>query len=499
MNKQIHQFCQNKSKKAFSERIETLNRIVVKMKIAIFCAFLIFSSNVDSKVFEYRGSLEKLSSAVVEVFAKFWSKRQFSVNFLIPEAKESFVFGDFMGKVLKKSFLTQKIFTMDNESVKTGGQKRCSLFLVESFEDFLNIYASLSPKFYLFRGFYLIVSINREIPELQTIFELMWKLQIFNVNFMFEDENEKVLVKSFMPFDSQNCNNTMPVLINTFDGEEFTKSVSEFYPEKMKKLHNCPLRFATSNNAEPYIFAKLLPNGSYSLRGRDYNLMKTLSESLNFKIDLVFVGDEGFLLENGTAKGPFSMLLKGKADVIIADYWLKVNRLKFVDYTKSYISQQIAFVIPPGKALNSFEKFIKPLDFYTWIFLLTFISLGVIVIKLVHKSSKKVQNLVFGEGIKNPNLNLVIAIFGGNIRPEPRNNFARFILMLFLIFCLIMRSLYQGSLFRFIQSKVNHKEAQSIDDMLEKNFNFFTVSAIVDLLEGQSKIYQRLTIVLIKV
>ena len=465
------------------------------MKIVFFCTFLIFFLNVDSKVFQQRRSLDNLSAAVAEVFAKFWSKRQFSVNFLSPEAKDNLVFGDFIGKVLKTSFQTQKIFTMDNESAKTGGQKRCSLFLVESFEDFLNIYASITSKFYLFRGFYLIVSINGEIPELQRIFELMWKLQIFNVNFMFEDESEKVVVKSFMPFDSQNCNNMAPVIINTFEGREFTKGVSEFYPEKMKKLYNCPLRFATSNNAEPYIFAKLLPNGSYSLRGRDYNLMKTLSESLNFKIDLVFVGDEGFLLENGTAKGPFHMLLKGKADVIIADYWLKVNRLKFIDYTKSYINQQIAFVIPPGKALNSFEKFIKPLDFYTWIFLLIFIALAVIVIKMVYKSSKKVQNVVFGEGVQNPNLNLVIAIFGGNIRPEPRNSFARFILMLFLIFCLIMRSLYQGSLFRFIQSKVNHKEAQSIDDMLEKNFTFFTVSAIVDLLEGQSKIYQRLTIV----
>jgi hypothetical protein len=458
--------------------------------------FLFFTSLVWAEnVLEPRKSSENLSNAVVEILAKFWSNKQFAVNFLVPpEENRNFKFGDFIDDVARKSFVTQKIYSVDVSKFKLKNPKRSSLFLIERFEDFRKLCRSMNSNVFLFRGLFLIVLVGGEIPEIRQIFELLWQLQIYNVSVMFEDENGEVLVKTFMPFTEFNCSDTSPVLINSFSNGKFLNTTENFFPFKLQNLHNCPLRIATSNNAEPYIFAELLPTGNFSLTGRDFNLISTLSESLNFKIEIVFVGDEGFLLENGSATGPFAMLLENRADLIVADYWLKMNRLKFIDYTKPYISQQIAFVIPPGSELTSIEKFIKPLDTFTWSLLLLSIVSAVLVIRFVGKSSIETRNLVFGVGVKTPNLNLVIAVLGGNIRPEPRNNFARYLLMLFLLFCLIMRSLYQGSLFRFIQSKVNHKEVQSIEQMLDRNFKFFTVSSILDLLEGQSKIYQRLTI-----
>jgi hypothetical protein len=283
------------------------------------------------------------------------------------------------------------------------------------------------------------------------------------------------------------------VLINVFQDGTFVNNTLNLYPEKMKNLHDCPLRIATSNNSVPYIFAKILSNGSYVLNGRDISLIKTLSEALSFKIDYVYIGMEGVLMENGTATGPFEMLMNGRADLIIADYWLKVNRLQFIDYTTPYISQQIAFVIPPGAELTSFEKFMRPLDIFTWILLIVFNAIGFLVIYFVSKMSTSCQNLVFGEGIRKPYMNMLVAIFGGSQHRTPRINFARSLLLMFLLFCLVMRTLYTGSLVRFLQSKVYHKETQSIDDMIERDYKFYTVSAIIDLFNGQSRINQRLT------
>lgn len=344
---------------------------------------------------------------------------------------------------------------------------------------------------FLYNGEFLIILTRGLINDREIILKKFWNSQIFNVNLMFEDESGKVLIETFFPFSPGKCGECSPTLINEFSVNNFTRNDTEMFPEKMKDLQKCSLRVATSNNSVPFIFADPLPNNSYFLHGRDISLLNTLAYALNFKIDYVFVGAEGFLLENGTASGPFQMLLEGKADLIIADYWLKVNRLIFVDYSVPYTTQQIAFVIPAGAELSSFEKFIKPLDMYTWALTMVIVGFSFLVIFVVGKRSSKLQDFIFGTGIRKPYMNVVIAAFGGSQNPVPRTNFARSLLMMFLMFWLIMRTLYTGSLYRFLQTKVYHKEAQNIDDMIERDFKFYAISTIFDLLEGNKRIYER--------
>lgn len=52
----------------------------------------------------------------------------------------------------------------------------------------------------------------------------------------------------------------------------------------------------------------------------------------------------------------------------------------------------------------------------------------------------------------------------------PGRNFARFILMLFILFNLIMRAAYQGKQFEFMGLEMRRPDVQSIDEMIEQNF-----------------------------
>lgn len=79
------------------------------------------------------------------------------------------------------------------------------------------------------------------------------------------------------------------------------------------------------------------------------------------------------------------------------------------------------------------------------------------------------------------------AIFGGAQEIEPRENFSRFLLMMFIIFCLVIRTLYTGSLYRFLQSDIHHSEVESIDEMIEKDFKFYVSTSSLDLYEGDPK------------
>lgn len=304
--------------------------------------------------------------------------------------------------------------------------------------------------------------------------------------------SDGISVLTYFPFQGHHCSDTTPMRINKFANGKFANSTKSFFPSKLDDLQQCPIRVATSNNSQPYIFAKKFPNGSYELHGRDITLLNSLASALNFKINYTYIGQEGILLENGTAQGTYKRLLNGTADIAIADMWLKANRLKFIDATSSYATQQIAFVIPPGSELSSVEKYLRPLSIWTWICSMITIVIAFIVIMIVKRMPMGVQNFVFGEKVQDPYMNVLVGLFGGSQTVLPQQNFARFLLMMFLIYCLVIRSVYQGSLFRFLQSKIYHKEVQSIDEMIERDYKFYVVPAILDLIEGQPRIYERL-------
>jgi hypothetical protein len=96
---------------------------------------------------------------------------------------------------------------------------------------------------------------------------------------------------------------------------------------------------------------------------------------------------------------------------------------------------------------------------------LTTFSVGVIVILSVRFFFVKAQKLIFGENINTPLLNMMIAVFRGSQTREPKNNFARVILMLFIIFCLIFLQLLE------------QKDFQNIDELIDNNYKIFTSAA----------------------
>jgi hypothetical protein len=55
----------------------------------------------------------------------------------------------------------------------------------------------------------------------------------------------------------------------------------------------------------------------------------------------------------------------------------------------------------------------------------------------------------------------------------PNRNFARFILMNYLLFCLVLRSAYLGKQFEFMQSEMRKPGIDSIDEMIQENYTLY--------------------------
>lgn len=130
-------------------------------------------------------------------------------------------------------------------------------------------------------------------------------------------------------------------------------------------------------------------------------------------------------------------------------------------------------MVPPGEEYGDFEKFFRPFSTNVWLGLALVFAVATIVTILTIRSSETVYNFVIGRGINAPFLNLIAVIFGVSQKKLPKRNFARFILMMFILYCLIVRTVYQVGMYNNIKSNEKKPDLASIDEMLEKKYDFY--------------------------
>lgn len=366
-----------------------------------------------------------------------------------------------------------------------------NLILADSIASFYELMKLSSASDFDFDGFNLFHVQNGTLENVNKILNTMWKLSIYNIIVLFEDKDVVSLI-SFTPFTSLECGVSKPVIVNQMKDGQFLNT-DVFFRKKFKNLFNCGVKIAASEST-PSLMGTKHSDGSYSYHGYDYKLITLLSKLMNFKIDLDFTsktGSWGEIFENGSSTGTIRKLMDGEADLIVGNLFLMATRMKYMSNTLSYLSIPVVLIIPPGQSFSSFEKLFKPFQTTVWIYVIVIILIGFIVIFITKSQNKSVQHFVFGEGVSYQHLNMLLIFVGGSQHLLPRYNFSRFILMTFILFCLVGRTLYQGSLYKFIQTDNQAAEIATIDELVEQGFEFYMYNTYQDIVK-YSRIYNRL-------
>jgi hypothetical protein len=255
----------------------------------------------------------------------------------------------------------------------------------------------------------------------------------------------------------------------------------------MDNLHQCEIRVATSNDRPPFIYKKKLSDGSKKFYGRDYELIKTLAEGLNFNLTINIMKADPCVYESGAIDGGLKNIFQNKSDLAIANCWLRLSKLNEFASSTSYDSDKFIVAFSVQDELTSLEKLLYPLAVTTWMLLLLYILIGYLSIFIIKKQSKKIQNFVIGENVKHPYFNMLIAILGTSQNRLPMGTFARFLLMNFLILCLIIRTAYQGKLFEVMKASVKHSEPKTIAEMLDDGFTFYALETHTEFVNNSGK------------
>lgn len=257
-----------------------------------------------------------LTRATVEIVEKFYLHRTNTLNFYHAsnesneKAMETNL--DAMNEILYqvRSKIIVRLegylnFKMTREI--TDLKRVYNIFFIDSYESFWKIFRMMSPFYFDYQGFYLIVLTTYSYQQYQImvdIFEYLWAQYIVNVNVIWlapQNDNEAIMY-TYFPYTNFFCGKAFPIQLNQFRFGEWLHSQSNFFPDKVSNLHACPLTVAVALTP-PFMILKEQEDGGILPDGIDGILLRVLSQRINFTINLMQFEDQGTVYFNGTSSG----------------------------------------------------------------------------------------------------------------------------------------------------------------------------------------------------
>lgn len=167
------------------------------------------------------------------------------------------------------------------------------------------------------------------------------------------------------------------------------------------------------------------------------------------------------------------MIIDREVNLTIGYYASTLTRDTHMYPSFVYYSSNLVWVVPPGHSISSIKKLLRPFQATVWICFLVVLAGVMATVFFIQTQFQNFRSFVFGRGVNDPMLNVFNIIFGGSISRLPVGNFARTILMIFMIYCFIVQNAYKGGLFKFMQMSVREPEISTLDELLAENFYFY--------------------------
>lgn len=338
--------------------------------------------------------------------------------------------------------------------------------IIDTFESFLQLNTKLTYDRFKVRRSFVFVLLDGNSSKLLEVFDILWSKFIVNTNVIISD-GDKIQMLTFIPFKDEKCSDLTPVVVNKFKEGQWESK--KFYPKKFSNLFNCSLKLGAALNF-PAVMAQHDEKGFY---GVELNLLNMLADKMNFKIDLKLSAERGAIFENGTATGLMKSLIDGEFDGILGFYSFQYMGTMLLGETRSYFMDPIVLIISTGEALTAFQKLFGPFEMLAWILISMVFAGAFLTVLVLRFSSRKIFDLIVEPRAGNVFVNILKAILGQTQQRLPTGNFTRWLLLNFLIFCFIIRTMYAGQLFKLLQTPQFEKEAETISELVDKKFTFY--------------------------
>lgn len=283
-------------------------------------------------------------------------------------------------------------------------------------------------------------------------------------NFFVIFPNEFVLFR-YEWYTATECNKMRLVEQNTFNPFSMTWSKKLKIEEKFKNFHNCML---TINLVDNHMFTTMDIHGN--MHGVPVDFFNAMSRKGNFIP--YFQQIERIEDEHGheISISPIGDYYQDPQVYFIIPYVTQTEHYKHGHFLPYFMEERISFLLATPEPYSAYEKLLLPFDDTTWIFFIAVFIYSFLTILVINLVSRKFQDMFYGKNVNTPVFNVVGTFFGISQTKLPDANFPRILLMTFILYCLVLRTAYQGVLFEYVATDMRRPYPTTIDELYEKNY-----------------------------
>lgn len=350
------------------------------------------------------------------------------------------------------------------------------IIFFDTLDGFVKFHEKISGEKFDHSGFYLIILKQEQFGCIEQMFKLMWELMIYNVNAVVYEDYKRISLFTFIPFSDKLCGNVRPVKISDLNSETLSWTSQDFFPKKFKNLQDCSIRVGTYESA-PGLIVRNVGNENKIL-GFEGDLFNAIAQGLNFRMDVKVVNyGGGSVNENGTASGLVERVMLNEFDLMMSLFSANYLRTLFLTATKSYYVDKMIIIIPADRLMDPFLKLFYVFHIVLWITLVTIFISTLVIFQIVKTTFPQFHQKFLSE-IRIPYLSLLVAFVGGSEKTLPRKDFPRILLAMFLLFFMVIRTIYQGGLFNILKRDIRINEINSIKDINTFHYTFYIINSI---------------------
>lgn len=342
-----------------------------------------------------------------------------------------------------------------------------NVFLVESYSSFMKLYTDLDPSKYDFTGRFMVVYGRRLLQMRRTIewtFQRMWIKKILNVLVVVVDEGS-VEAYSYFPYRQESCNNVDPVLLaNISLSEKFLDY--DFFPNRLLNMYGCKVKAGTYS-LKPFTIIETDSRNESNYKGTEVDIIRTVAELHNFSVEFYLPenGAKWGFIRPSNSTGLMQLIQTEFVDLGFGSVGVSVDRNFYLKAGVSHSTSTFVFVVPPGRLFTSYEKLYKPFTTGTWKFLAVAFAVGLIFAQLFSGDHKVIFLKIFKiEPLDTPLLNMWTEILGIPLPKLPKKSTTLAIAIGWMVTGLLVRTLYQGVMFKYLHAGVQTKSVQTVED-----------------------------------